>query len=717
MKKSFLLILVFILLNHLTYSQSNNIWFFGRKVGLNFNPVVGQQVPTLVSTNVMVADEASASICDKDGKLLFYTNGKTVYNSNHQVMINGDNLDGEISAAQTAIIPKPGSDNLYYIFTTGSIEAGFAKGYRYSIVDMTLDNGLGEITQKNNTLWASACERMTAIRHANGIDVWLVTNDKYSNTFRSWLINCNGLQPAVVSTVGRVLNEHINMDVGTLKASPDGSRICQTHFPIFDEFNRIPNFFQLFDFNNITGILSNPFTVEFSDAQFTHSTFSSNSKMLYVSRPYDKKIDQFNISLPTASIPGSRVVISTNARYFDLQLAPDEKIYLSNINGDLGAINLPNLQGVNCDLQERVLIPSPGSAFIGLPSVINDIVTASDPNNGFNYTILDSCTGVVQFSGYSILSPAISWLWDFGDGTTSTSQNPLHQFSDPLQVYKVKLEISSTTTCGTISRSRIILPSGLTSTTAEFAFLNNCDSGYVRFINQSNTLPQPNVTYQWDFGDGNSSTVSHPIHSYSSSGSYTVKLKINSGASCIDDSITHNVDFTTFSINTLPDRVINYGESVTLTTNGPLDANYIWTPVKWLNDANIQSPVAKPDETTVYKVIATDAQNCKSEDSVKITVIVPEDIDDIYVPTAFTPNNDGKNDKIRPFIPRKYILEEYSIYNRGGQRIFTTSNREEGWNGTISGVMQSPGVFIWVLSVTDNEGNKIFKKGNLVLIR
>src|SRR6187200_578664 len=217
----------------------------------------------------MNADEGSSTICDSDGNLLFYTNGVTVYNRNHQIMFNGENLAGHVSTTQSGlIVPKPGSSNLYYIFTADAFENQFKNGYSYSVVDMTGDNGNGQVTTKNEIFSGSCTARMTAIRHADGISVWLITNDRSSNVFKSWLINCNGISDfPVMSTLGIVLNTYDLMNVGMLKASPDGKQLCQTHFPLFDEDHTIPNFFQLFDFDDATGVISNARVVNFGDAQ------------------------------------------------------------------------------------------------------------------------------------------------------------------------------------------------------------------------------------------------------------------------------------------------------------------------------------------------------------------------------------------------------------------------------------------------------------------
>ena len=88
----------------------------------------------------------------------------------------------------------------------------------------------------------------------------------------------------------------------------------------------------------------------------------------------------------------------------------------------------------------------------------------------------------------------------------------------------------------------------------------------------------------------------------------------------------------------------------------------------------------------------------------------------IYMPTGFTPNNDGLNDDIKPTITKEFSLENFSIYNRWGQKIFSTSQKNIGWNGKINGVEQNPGVYAWIINATDiRSGEKHDKKGTLYL--
>ncbi len=697
------------------HGQQFDKWYFGRTAALSFTPNGPQPIPAVLGNSAMLADEGSASISDEDGNLLFYTNGVTVYNKTHQVMLNGDNIGGHLSSCQVLIIPQPGS-SIYYVFTTGAIETNFTEGYRYSIVDMSRDNGKGEVIAKKISLWPSCTERMTAARHANGYDVWVITNDNSSNTFRSWLVTCNGLQPsAVVSTVGDMLNgAWVAINAGMMKVSADGKTLAQTHFPFIDEVTSPPNFCQLFDFDNSTGLLSNPRKIGFASGQFTHCEFSPDSKMLYLSRPHEKKIDQVEITLPSmAAILASRYTINTSVAFYDMQLAPDEKIYCSKPGIALSVINLPNQKGGACRFVEEQLSILPGSSFIGLPSHINDAFGTPDFNNGFTQTILDSCSGTVQFNGFSNMPAPVSWEWDFGDGQTSALQNPLHIFQNPSQTHNVRLKIKSASVCGVITRSKRFKPSGTVTGKAAFDFVVRCDSGYVRFINKTPDTTSLHGAFEWSFGDGNTSLLTNPVHSYTSPGIYSVKLKINTGLACLNDSVSLPVEVRDFSINTIPDQVIRVGQKVYLSTDQPA-TDFHWSPPQWLSDTAIRNPVAMPLQDITYKVFAARGDGCSDQDSVFIKVI---QYNDVYVPTAFTPNGDGRNDNIYPYYPGHLTLKSFSIFSRWGQRLFTTSQRSVGWDGKLNGVVQQTGIYVWGVILTNQKGETIEEKGTLTLIR
>jgi gliding motility-associated-like protein len=694
-------------------SQQNNIWYFGNKAGVNFTPTPGQSSPSILQNSSMITIEGSSSICDSSGNLLFYSNGRTIYNRNHQVMKNGDNLMGDFSTIQSCIIiPQPGSDSLYYIFTADAVENNFANGYRFSVIDMEKENADGEVISKNNLLSASSTERLTAARHANGTDVWIIGNDRNSNIFRAWLLNCNGLQlPAVVSSAGQVMDQYLFTNVGQMKVSPDGTKLCQTHFPFVDDITDPDNFLQLFDFNNATGTVSNPQKITSPGGRYLFADFSPDSRLLYATRPFENLIEQFQITLPTANdISLSGITMPVQSGFAGMQLAPDGKIYLGA--GDhLDVIYKPDIAGIGCDYRPKWLALN-NSAGLGLPSFIND--ASFDPYNDFTYQILDSCTGLLQFTGLTSLTGLVNWYWDFGDGNISTNQNPVHQFTPSNQLYVVKLKISSAATCSrSFQKSKNVIPGGVISN-VDFSIINRCDSGYFRFVNKTPFADDLAGQFYWDFGDGNFSTATHPFHTYAASGVYLVKLKMNTTTVCLDDSVAYPINFQQFNIKASPDQVsILPSQTIQLKLEASNLRSVAWSPGIGLDRTDIVNPVAVPLQDIVYYVTATDVNGCKDTDSVIVKVLP---LDEFYVPTAFTPNNDGLNDNIKPIFGADYTLGEFSIFNRLGEKIFTTNKRGEGWNGQVQGIPQTTAVYVWMLKAYRN-GQVFQKKGSFLLIR
>jgi gliding motility-associated-like protein len=685
------------------HSQQFNTWYFGNAAGMTFNPG-GATTPHGLVDGANQAYEGNASICDDNGNILFYTNGTTVYNATHQAMLNGDGLLGHQSAAQSSIIvPRPNSDSIYYIFTTDAFENNFSNGYRYSIVDISHDGGKGEVVSKNILLNASCSERLTAIRHANGIDVWIVGNEKNSNTFKCWLLTCNGLrQTPVVSKTGMTLSDQ---DLGVMKASPDGKFLCQTNYADYQG-----NFFQLFDFDNAAGTISNSRVISNPSTTYLSCEFSPDSKFLYLTRT-EAFIDQFELRGGSAtSINSTRQSIPAAFGFYGIQAGPDGRIYLNRYKTKLSVINLPGIQGTGCDfvLDQVDLAGRPG--VLGLPNAIND--EPLDPWNNFTYLVTDTCKGTIQFTAFTNLPAPVQWSWTFGDGTTSNLQNPAHTFPNPATIYNVKLVIRSPLVCGYIKRGKYIAAGGA-SADANFDYVSKCDSGYVRFINISSVYSANDISYHWDFGDGTTSSEKDPIHTYTNSGSFLVKLKMQAGLSCLDDSISKSLNLQQLAIHASPAlTVVDAGQTVQLNVTGG-GTHFQWTPAQWLSNATIADPIASPLDNVTYTVTATNDAGCRDEDSVIIKLNAPNDI---FVPTAFTPNGDGKNDTFKPYIGRSFTLLDFTVYDRWGEKIFTTK-KENGWDGKINGQPQNSGIYVWILKANDEHGSIINKKGIVALIR
>ncbi|HEV7781669.1 MAG TPA: T9SS type B sorting domain-containing protein, partial [Chitinophagaceae bacterium] len=180
----------------------------------------------------------------------------------------------------------------------------------------------------------------------------------------------------------------------------------------------------------------------------------------------------------------------------------------------------------------------------------------------------------------------------------------------------------------------------------------------------------------------------------------------------------------TVKVTVLPKMRVSAGNDTAVIVGQPLQfhatgaVNYDWIPSAYLSADDIAEPVAVfPDPTTGtrYKLIGYSTQGCK--DSAYITIKVFKTNPSVFVPTAFTPNNDGKNDVVMPIAVGIKFIEYFSIYNRWGQLVFSTSINGYGWDGKIKGMPQNTGAFVWAVKATDYMGRAYFQKGVVTLIR
>ncbi|EAY28995.1 hypothetical protein [Microscilla marina] len=170
--------------------KQGNIWYFGFGAGLDFN----NTPPTALTDGKLITDEGCATICDNDGKLLFYTDGIKVWNRFHQEMPNGTGLFGDPSATQSGVIvPYPGNSDLYYIFTVDNNLGQY--GFAYSMVDMTKETGKGDVVVKNIPMFTPSTEKITAVQHANGTDVWVIAKPWETTNFTPTELQPKGSKP------------------------------------------------------------------------------------------------------------------------------------------------------------------------------------------------------------------------------------------------------------------------------------------------------------------------------------------------------------------------------------------------------------------------------------------------------------------------------------------------------------------------------------------
>jgi hypothetical protein len=349
--------MIILLASASTFAQKQgNIWYFGNKIGMDFNTVPPTFLDTSAMGNSNVCGEShiegTASIADSTGQLLFYTNGKKVWNRIHEVMQSGSGLLGGTSSTQSSlIVPQPNSQTKFYLFTTDDFCNELANGFRYSVIDMCQAGGLGKVisSNKNILLLDTVAEKIAATRHANGIDYWVVTHKYFSNEFYAFLLTEDGISDTVVSSVGSVHGvdpNDMSDAIGQLKISPIGNWLAVSA-------TNGANILDLFRFSDETGEVSGYINLNGTENYGSYGiAFSQDGSKFYGGY----FIDQWDLSSGNSQeIVASRVRIgSENYGHNGFQLGPDGKIYIVRpLESFLDVIHSPNELGVDCNLEEE----------------------------------------------------------------------------------------------------------------------------------------------------------------------------------------------------------------------------------------------------------------------------------------------------------------------------------------------------------------------------
>jgi len=375
-------------------TKEGNVWYFGTNAGVDFN----SGSPVAVGGLKHFLREGIANICDRQGRMLMYTDGDKVWDRTGGVMLNGDSLGGSDWSAQSSlIVPAPRSESLYYIFTTSNWTDP-SPALRYSVVDITRAGGLGEVITKGVLLGANISERLAAVFHADCEDIWIVSHEMYNDLFLAFRLTADGVEPAPVrSWVGSRANGPNRY--GMLKFSPNGLRLASA----FGGQSSLPTL-EIFDFDPATGIVSNPLVLTDDNNRMVNAyscEFSPNNALLYAAGIGEAYIYQYDLLAGDGdAIRKSRyrVVLGTEPKA-TLQLGPDGRIYVGKPNlSTLGAILTPNVRGNGCNYQGVVVNLGKGMSHVGLPGRIAGYTTTKLAIEGS--TLVCSNAGDVIFRAH-----------------------------------------------------------------------------------------------------------------------------------------------------------------------------------------------------------------------------------------------------------------------------------------------------------------------------
>jgi gliding motility-associated-like protein len=590
-----------------------NIWYFGENAGLNFST----DPPTVIGDGKAFNEGISATMCDVKGKLLFYTDGKKVYNRFHQPMPNGDFFYNSFTY-QCLIVPNPKNTSQYYVFVNYPQDSIF-----YSLVDMSLDAGRGDLVpgQKKVLLTAKA-SGLAAVKACSFQGFWLVTRTlEVNGKFLSYRLDANGLNTnPVVSNVSQSVGA-----VRQLKLSPDGQSIACSYFSnTFDS-----TYIGIYRFDPYTsGLVSNPAILGRFKAPYSPFgvEFSPSGQFLYTSGDFltNVKLAQYDLNAgDLTSIINSRVKLATlpGQDIFYLQLAPNGKIYGPSKDAftplpifTLGVINKPNLKGLaslyeHSGLDISAFVPQ-GACWQGLCNIIASyFVTPKNPSLSITAqdTICELNTPIL-YQIDQVQCGVDSIIWKVENLDAQIQPNYQYATIRYLAPGNGRLITTAYTPCGISTDTLDILvvaplnktlnlgPDQVVCQNGVFSF--NAGSGFAR--------------YQWSDGTADSTTTT------TVPGKYWVNVWDLCG----------NFQTDTILVSVAPNSVLDLGADLPQQCSGftasyQRPANFVswqWSPNVFLNCNDCPTVTISPAVSASWEVVGQTADGCISVDTLRATI-------------------------------------------------------------------------------------------------
>lgn len=663
--------------------KEGNVWAFGNNAGLDFNNTC--ELPFIETE--MFTIETGASISDANGELLFYSNGGgregfpgRIWNRNGDVMYEIPlGQGGGVSSTQAAVVfPVPDDADKYYMFTVDEVEAqdsGFPPtGLSYFTIDMTLNNGLGEVTEVIESISPDALEVLTAYPRADGAGHWVVCDLGSAQTLQIWSVTAEGVILAEEFEYASIFPPD-SAGSGAFRISPDGTRFFGLGI--------------LYDFDNMSAELTNPVYIP---GVGLGVTFSPDSRWLYfveTQSNFNTNINRVDTeaSNPTESI--ETVDNINNTVGAQMQVAPDGNIWFAtlnplNLSTDIHALTCPNTDTPSLRAFLRNY-PEIQTIWVGLTNFTDNFFADENLTTELELCVESTGTAICEAGDSQTLSAthyfAETYIWSNGATTESI------EVTTP-GTYTV------TVTDGACAEGTATFEiTGAGQTVFEITGETDICPGELLSI----SVPML-MDIEWTTGENTSEII------VSEAGIYAV-----TAIDACGDVVTAETEITA-----LPNELFieldvegNFncgGEvGVTVETNA---SSFSWN----IGDTtNTDNPIFFTEPGS-YTVLTTDGCYTLSE-SVELSASSGESIE---VPNVFTPNNDNVNDTFAPvFFCDEVIDYNLEVYDRWGASVFQTNDTDVEWDGADS----VADVYAWVLRVVFLDGEEVERRGDLTLVR
>lgn len=663
MKKKHLITFLLILNSLCAASQKQaDNWIFGDWAGLNF--ATGDPVPfyppqgAIISANVV-------TMSDSLGNILYIFGDERVWNREYNYMLNGLDILPEHSSSRSRFtFPKPGSDSQYYIFDIST--DNFVEGLYYSVIDMTLDGGLGGVTSEKNIYLdaaANAQDKIFVLKNSSGDGYWVITRLFNDDRYVSFRVTSAGVDPQpVYSSTG--IYRALSSGSGPMRVSPDKKHLVSCYwqhpYPVSD--------MEICDFNSTTGEITLKYTLKKYNMIFpTHSMspadceFSPDSKFLYIQyvNGHEDEIGvyQFDMSLieDSASFSNSGIRILENWHGNTLQLSNDGRIYFHYKTDPLlayyqdkyiGVINRPWEYGTACDADTLAVYFNGKNVHLWLPNILPDYLYR------FEWEGNQCQFSPVTFMPHFIPTPdSVHWYFDeFTSNSTSNELSPVYAFQYP-GIHEVEVDIwYPTGRFEHTSREIEIFPTPQPNLGPDTLICQ----GTSIILNANCTAD----TYIWSTGQ-----LGTPQITVSDSGTYWVRASISGtgcrGSDTIYIGIYPEMELDTSSVIITPSMCGGSTGSVTgLEASGSMPLSYFW-----------QDLAGNPFGTNIdatglpagqYFLTITDANDCETTSpTYTITDSGNLQINQVELTQPHCSHADGQL-IVSAFIPTGSVLE-YSI--------------------------------------------------------
>ncbi|PZF73704.1 gliding motility-associated C-terminal domain-containing protein [Taibaiella soli] len=671
--------------------KQNNIWTFANLGGFNFNGNTLTQFPSSMSGSLAGA----ASVADRNGNLLFYSDGLKIWDRNNNVMPNGNGLmNGQTYAYESqnvAIVPSVADSNRYFVFYVaqyffdwpGAWDNQLDDKLYYSVVDVTLNNGLGDVVpgQKDVVVDSGFATALTTFpgRRCN---VWLVTHMRDTNVFKAYSITGAGVSSPVYSKTGNYTGLYAYQTC-VMKASSNDSLIGLTNFTVsITPGEDVASAVELYSFDTATGIVGNckliDYDLNFDFNNFYGICFSPDNTKLYAVE-LASGVYQYDLSAPTlTAITASKYNVSSSFLRGDVGLAPDGKIYV-------GSYSIP-LSGMDC-------ITNPNGAGAACNFVANAVNLNGNATTGmaFPQKVNWPYRDTAEYSHDTLLCPkelaTLQCPWP-GDHYLWQDQSITPAFDVSKQgIYWVRswdlCHLQTDTFHVDTSSLHVVLGNDTTFCIGEKIVLD---------------VTSTNATYLWNNGS-NASTLT-----VDKTGEYSVH--VTEGRCTAADTIDVTVNPLPV-VDLGPNKVLCTADIDTISLPTDNGMTYRWQdghtgPEYYVKQAGVYSVTAELNGCTAMYSVAMNYQPCDCP---------------VFIPDAFTPNGDGRNDQLHAIASCETRGFQIQIFNRWGQLVYVGYNIKDGWDGTFNGSPAEIGTYFYVMSFDSQYRQKVERKGDITLIR